>query len=447
MKLHKVWTRDYDAYLCYGASRGLYNNKTLRYPVQQAFIFPNGKNKELYLVEEEYQKLWTALHQYYIVNINHFFSYVDEIIAEGKRFVTASKAASKDVKKLSSKQLLQRYRAFQQEYVRYFGYLWSSFILNEIISEEVGNVINNLTLDKEEKRELIAYATKPAKRASIMLLNHQAKHKTPPQLVKLFAWITTLNISDQPASLVDIMQRLTGHDNQSTRPKSLSELDSHTCILIRASRDNAYIKDRRDDYRRMGTYYVIPLYEEIAHRLNRTRADLAYFVPDEIERSLRGSAVPRERITLRREQGFLMWWHDNDLTFEDSLSSIAALKRRFISPSVESKVHEFKGVPGCKGRIQGRVKIVTTVKELNKVQPNDILVAVTTNPDYLPAMQKAAAFITDEGGLTCHAAIVAREMKKPCIVGTKIATSVLHDGDEIDVNANHGVIKVLHVKA
>ena len=58
-------------------------------------------------------------------------------------------------------------------------------------------------------------------------------------------------------------------------------------------------------------------------------------------------------------------------------------------------------------------------------------------------MRRAAAFISDEGGLTCHAAIVAREMKKPCVVGTKIATKVLRDNDEVEINANHGVIRVL----
>ncbi len=66
-----------------------------------------------------------------------------------------------------------------------------------------------------------------------------------------------------------------------------------------------------------------------------------------------------------------------------------------------------------------------------------------TRPDYLPAMKKASAFVTDEGGITCHAAIVAREMKKPCIVGTKIATKILKDGDEVEVDANAGMIRVL----
>ena len=58
-------------------------------------------------------------------------------------------------------------------------------------------------------------------------------------------------------------------------------------------------------------------------------------------------------------------------------------------------------------------------------------------------MKKAAAFVTDEGGIICHAAIIAREMKKPCIIGTKIATEVLKDGDLVEVNANHGVVTVL----
>ena len=61
----------------------------------------------------------------------------------------------------------------------------------------------------------------------------------------------------------------------------------------------------------------------------------------------------------------------------------------------------------------------------------------------MPAMEKAAAFVTDEGGITCHAAIVAREMKKPCIIGTKIATKVLKDGDLVEVDAEKGIVRIL----
>jgi len=66
-----------------------------------------------------------------------------------------------------------------------------------------------------------------------------------------------------------------------------------------------------------------------------------------------------------------------------------------------------------------------------------------TTPDFVPAIQKAAGIITDEGGITCHAAITSRELKKPCIIGTKFATQVLHDGDLVEVDADNGVVRIL----
>ncbi|GEM_PF-2494024 len=89
------------------------------------------------------------------------------------------------------------------------------------------------------------------------------------------------------------------------------------------------------------------------------------------------------------------------------------------------------------------VKIVSSYHDIKRVQDGDILVANTTHPNYLPAMQKAAAFITNEGGMISHAAIVARELKKPCIVGTGNATKILVEGDFVEVDANKGVVKVL----
>ena len=70
-----------------------------------------------------------------------------------------------------------------------------------------------------------------------------------------------------------------------------------------------------------------------------------------------------------------------------------------------------------------------------------ILVTPMTAPEYLPIMKKSLAIITNEGGITCHAAIVARELKKPCIIGTKIATQVLKDGDMVEVDADSGTIR------
>jgi pyruvate,water dikinase len=104
---------------------------------------------------------------------------------------------------------------------------------------------------------------------------------------------------------------------------------------------------------------------------------------------------------------------------------------------------EVSGQIAFKGKVQGTVRIVRKQKDMEAVQEGDILVSPMTTPDFLPAMQKAAAFVTNEGGVTCHAAIVAREMKKPCIIGTKIATHVLKDGDMVEVDAERGVVTII----
>ncbi len=66
-----------------------------------------------------------------------------------------------------------------------------------------------------------------------------------------------------------------------------------------------------------------------------------------------------------------------------------------------------------------------------------------TVPDFVPAMRKAAAIVTDEGGITCHAAIIARELGKPCVIGTKFATKVFRDGDLVEVDSEVGVVRKL----
>jgi pyruvate,water dikinase len=95
------------------------------------------------------------------------------------------------------------------------------------------------------------------------------------------------------------------------------------------------------------------------------------------------------------------------------------------------------------GKARGIVKVITSAKLLYKVNEGDILVTAMTRPEYLISMRKAAAIITDDGGITCHAAIISRELKIPCIIGTKYATRILKDGDLVEVDANKGIVKIL----
>jgi pyruvate,water dikinase len=104
---------------------------------------------------------------------------------------------------------------------------------------------------------------------------------------------------------------------------------------------------------------------------------------------------------------------------------------------------EIQGQCAYKGVIKGRVRIVLNVNSNHVFFDGEVLVAGMTRPEYVPLMKKAAAIITDEGGITCHAAIVSRELKKPCIIGTKIATKVLKDGDMVEVDADKGIVNII----
>ena len=108
-----------------------------------------------------------------------------------------------------------------------------------------------------------------------------------------------------------------------------------------------------------------------------------------------------------------------------------------------------KGAPACPGVGSGKVVILSGPHEIDLIKKGDVLVADMTTPDYVPAMKRAAAIITNKGGRTCHAAIVSRELGVPCIVGAEGATTVLKPGQEITLDATHGKVYagILHFKA
>ena len=99
-----------------------------------------------------------------------------------------------------------------------------------------------------------------------------------------------------------------------------------------------------------------------------------------------------------------------------------------------------QGIPASPGIGSGEVKIVRNLQDLSKIKKGDVLVTKMTNPDMVVAMQKCSAIVTDEGGLTAHAAIVSREMGIPCIVGTEKATEILKEGMIITVDGYTGKI-------
>ncbi len=122
---------------------------------------------------------------------------------------------------------------------------------------------------------------------------------------------------------------------------------------------------------------------------------------------------------------------------------VQVVEKEVVVKMQESAVEQnvlVQGLPASPGVASGPVKLILDIKELFKVKKGDILVTQMTTPDFVPAMKRASAIVTDEGGTTAHAAIVSRELGVPCIVGTGSATSVLKEGEIVTVDADHGTV-------
>jgi len=156
------------------------------------------------------------------------------------------------------------------------------------------------------------------------------------------------------------------------------------------------------------------------------------------------NTVPDIETLKQRRQNSLMV--QGKQKYVGDLESFGQLHPEFIftTDDLETKnITEIKGQIAQKGKVIGKVKIVRRRDQVGEVKEGDIIVSPMTTPDFLPAMKIAGAFVTDEGGITCHAGIVARELKKPCVIGTKIATRILKDGMEVEVDADNGIVKIL----
>jgi pyruvate,water dikinase len=150
-----------------------------------------------------------------------------------------------------------------------------------------------------------------------------------------------------------------------------------------------------------------------------------------------------KEIVKRREEMNIVLFTDQkgDVLVSEDPTDIESLRKAMI-PRVDDE-KEIKGQIGNKGTYTGPVCIVMDTHDFSKLKSGDVLVSTMTTPDFVVLMQKAGAIVTDIGGMLCHAAIVSREINKPCIIGSKFATRMLKDGDVVEVDATRGIVKVI----
>lgn len=210
---------------------------------------------------------------------------------------------------------------------------------------------------------------------------------------------------------------------------------------VQLAKEYAYLRTWRTDVWYGSTYRAGFLLEKIAQTVGWSLDDVCFLSPPEMRRILETGQAPFSRDELdRRAEFFGMLLLDDALTIFSGKQGEEEMYTFFPRP-VKDDAKEVKGSIAFQGKVTGRVKIVFTSDDLKHVERGDVLVATMTFPHFIAAMEKACAFVTDEGGILCHAAIVSREMRKPCVIATKKATKVFKDGDVVEVDAEKGVVR------
>lgn len=148
----------------------------------------------------------------------------------------------------------------------------------------------------------------------------------------------------------------------------------------------------------------------------------------------------KERIKAR-ENGFVLF--NGKLYPLEELHDILRDNNLKLEQNDVSGLSEVTGSVAHHGQARGRVIIISSKSQFKRVKEGDILITEMTSPDYVSVMGKVAAIVTDEGGITSHAAIISRELGIPCLVGTQFATKVFRDGDLVEVDAEKGVVRKL----
>jgi pyruvate,water dikinase len=220
------------------------------------------------------------------------------------------------------------------------------------------------------------------------------------------------------------------------------KVDKETKFLIRLSDSIAPPHDRRKELFLRTVYTLDGMREEIAKRYGYTKQELEAFEVQDILKLKEGKNLDKEYGKKLSEQGLIyinteknVWKYYHGEEAQDFFD-------KKYSPELNN-IKELKGMAASLGKVTGIVKVINGFKDAHKMEKGNILVSSMTRPELVPAMRKASAIITNEGGVTCHAAIISRELGIPCIIGTKFATRIFKDGDLVEVDADKGIVKLI----
>jgi len=401
--------------------------------------------------------------------------------------VFADSLAADATRTLTREELAQRWRDLDAALLPIVPWFWAPFYISDqnMLTDQVKNGLQKHRAQVEKvtnidtalfvsifpTREFAFQKEQAALSELVVYAQGHPNYKTEQEFVELqanylrqFDWLPTfllmplrpmtkeqlqVRVADAIANNLPVelaKQQLVKQQNAALAERVLEVVKDDAALVsaIHNARALGYALTTGVEVALQATARCLPFLEQVAKAIGVVFEDIKYLSSAEIIEALEtGVPIPQEFFKERKD-GYVMMVVGGEQ--RAVFGKEAAELSQWIDTSLTTpvgEVTELKGQVACKGKVQGRVRVAQQPSDSHKLEPGEILVCPMTNPDYVPAMQRCGAIVTDEGGLLSHAAIMSREFNKPCVIATKIATKVLKDGDVVEVDADAGVVRIL----
>ena len=366
------------------------------------------------------------------------------ILEESESLLRDAKVVTGDMARLSDFDLAQSYRLFMGRYVDAYGLGAMTFLYESGLSERLhaslgrydhaaevmqrllGNSYRSFMIENEDRLLEIRRADTDEEQSSLI-----------SRYLEDFFFMKS-SYTDGPVidreMVIRMAEEVVAHEDGAAAPEHPipDDLSDEERDILALFRETEIIRDQRKKVCLIGNYVMFRFLYEACRRggIPPSIGKRAFWF--ELCDCVYHPRRLAEKLETRHEATMV---HDDRNSFYLQYSAIESRNQ------VSTDIREFKGTPASRGCVRGRVRVILGQGDFTKFQTGEILVATMTRPEFVSVMKQSVAIITDEGGLTSHAAIVARELRKPCIIGTKVATQILHDGDLVEVDADHGVVR------
>ncbi len=398
-------------------------------------IFKNGivtwctKNSEFYELGAKLLKIYQdySKEQQMVDKANKRLKELRKVEKEIKRLTPAN---------LTNIQLLSLYSRLHNCFIRYYGI---GAIQEPLAMKAEENLKTLIGLTDEQLASLVA----PNKLSYIQeAQNYFLQTKDKDRFIKKYFWIDnnysqTKVLTKKAAEKILSRIKLTPIPTQNSANLDLSPKAKR---LVELLKNFGGYQDERKKNILIYLHFLEILLKEIGRRSNISLSLMRDSFPQEIKDLLDGKKL-KDFINKRSKKCIVVWQENKDrptILIGDKGKKYEAL----LSVPV-NRLQVINGFSASKGKVIGKVRILLNASDNDKLKVGEILVTFMTSPDFMGAIRKCSAIVTNFGGVTSHAAIISRELGIPCIIGTNNATAVLKNGDLVEVDADKGEVKIL----